>query len=164
MFRDGDLDAYAEMVGDPEVMRYVGDGQPGTRADAWRHMAMLLGHWSLRGYGIWAVTERGRDRVVGRLGFFNPEGWPGFELGWMLAREAWGKGYATEGARAALDWAFGELGRDSVISIIHPENGGSIRVAERIGERFDGRIPHGASEALLYRIDRGDTRPAREEI
>ena len=101
-------------------MRYLGEGRPLSRSDAWRQMAMILGHWRLRGYGLWAVEERATGTLVGRIGFFEPEGWPDFELGWMLGRHAWGKGYATEGARRALAYAFTELGRDHLISLIRP--------------------------------------------
>jgi RimJ/RimL family protein N-acetyltransferase len=77
-----------------------------------------------------------------------------------LAREVWGKGYATEAARAALEWAFGELGRASVMSMIHPDNTASIRVAERLGQRSEGRIREGESDVLVYRIDRASWRAA----
>src|SRR6266511_4421164 len=86
MLREADIDAYAEMCADPEVMRYIGDGQPLIRPMAWRNLAMMVGHWSLRGYGLWAAQERSSGVLVGRIGFWNPEGWPGFELGWMLRR------------------------------------------------------------------------------
>ena len=97
MLRESDIDAYAEMCADPDVMRYLGDGQPLARPLAWRNLAMMVGHWSLRGYGLWAAVERSSGVLVGRIGFWNPEGWPGFELGWMLRRSFWGLGYATEG-------------------------------------------------------------------
>ena len=86
MLRESDMDAYAEMCADPEVMRYIGDGQPLPRPLAWRNLALMVGHWSLRGYGLWAAQERSSGILVGRIGFWNPEGWPGFELGWMLRR------------------------------------------------------------------------------
>ena len=105
MLRASDFDAYAEMCGDPEGMRYIGDGQPLDRPMAWRNLAMMAGHWSLRGYGLWAAAERSSGVLVGRIGFWNPEGWPGFELGWTLRRSFWGRGYATEGARKALEAA-----------------------------------------------------------
>jgi RimJ/RimL family protein N-acetyltransferase len=159
MFRDTDLDAYAAMSADPEVMRYLGStGQPLTRPEAWRQMAMFLGHWALRGYGVWAVEERASGTFVGRIGLFNPEGWPGLECIWTLARGAWGKGYATEGARRALEYAFTELGRDHVISLIRPANVGSIRVAERIGETLEGRTGLFGTEALAYGIWRQNFR------
>lgn len=165
LFREDDLDAYAAMCADPEVTRYLGEGRPLSRAEAWRQMAMLLGHWQLRGYGMWAAQERATGALVGRIGFFRPEGWPGFELGWMLARAYWGRGLATEGARAALAHAFTRLGREHVISLIHPANHASIRVAERLGERLEGRATVFGTEVLVWGLDRaawaaGDQRPA----
>jgi len=153
-FREEDLDAYAAICADPEVMRYLGDGRVLSRADAWRQMALIIGHWTLRGYGLWAVEERATGDLIGRLGFFNPEGWPGFELGWMLRRASWGQGYATEGAGRALAHAFTEMGRDHLISLIRPDNRASIRVAERLGERLERRTDLFGQEALVYGIDR----------
>ena len=158
MFREGDLDAYARMCADPDVMRYIGEGKPLTRGEAWRSMAGILGHWQLRGYGLWAVEERATGALVGRIGHICPEGWPGFELGWMLDRAAWGKGYATEGARRALEYAFNELGRPHVISLIRPGNVASIRVAERLGETLEGRLRLYGDEALVYGIARPSSR------
>lgn len=154
MFREDDLEAYAEICADPDVMRYLGEGKTLTRPEAWRQMAMILGHWRLRGYGMWAVEERATGRLVGRIGHFNPEGWPGFELGWVLGKPYWGRGFATEGARRALEWAFGEMGRDHVISLIYPANAASIRVAERIGETLEGRTELFGHEVLIYGMRR----------
>ncbi len=152
LFREADLDAYADMCGDPEVMRYIAAGQPLSRAESWRSMATMLGHWQLRGYGLWAVEERASGEMVGRIGCWNPEGWPGLEVGWMLRRRYWGRGFATEGARASLDYAFGVLGCEHVISLIRPENAASIRVAERLGERLEGRTELMGNEVLVYGI------------
>jgi RimJ/RimL family protein N-acetyltransferase len=135
-------------------MRYIGDGQPLARPMAWRNLAMMVGHWALRGYGLWAAEERSSGELVGRIGFWNPDGWPGFELGWMLRRAFWGKGYATEGARAALRFAFTELDQPHVISLIHPENAASIRVAERLGERPDGSTEVMGKTVSVYRVSR----------
>ena len=147
-FAENDFEQYAAMMTDPHVTRYLGDGKPLTRVDAWRQMAMLSGHWNLRGFGIWAVEERETARLAGRIGCFQPEGWPGFEIGYVLAPAFRGRGYATEGARAALRFAREILGRDRVISLIHPDNAASIRVAERLGAElgdtieFFGRATH----------------------
>jgi RimJ/RimL family protein N-acetyltransferase len=154
MFREEDLDAYAAICADPEVMHYLGDGKPLSRGEAWRQMAMILGHWQLRGFGLWAVEERATGVLIGRLGFFEPEGWPGFELGWMLGRAWWGRGYATEGAGRALAHAFTDMGRERVISLIRPDNRPSIRVAERLGERREGQTNLFGHDALVYGIDR----------
>ncbi len=117
-------------------------------------MAFLVGHWHLRGYGHWAVEEKASGQLVGRIGFLNPEGWLGFEIGWTLARECWGKGYATEGARRALEYAFIDMNRDHVISLIHPENHASIRVAERLGEKLEGQAEVFGKQVSVYGIDR----------
>src|SRR5438477_5628914 len=154
MLRESDFDAYAEMCADPDIMRYIGDGQPLARPMAWRNLAQMVGHWSLRGYGLWAAEERSSGVLVGRIGFWNPDGWPGFELGWLLRRSFWGRGYATEGARAALRYAFTELTQPRVISLIHPENAASIRVAQRLGERLLGPTEVMGKSALVYRITR----------
>ena len=123
------------MMADPEVTRFLGDGRPLDRVDAWRQLALLIGHWELRGFGLWAVEERVSGRFIGRIGCHEPEGWPGFELGYVLAREAWGRGLAREGAAAALDFARRVLGRDTIISLIRPANRASVAVAEHFGAR-----------------------------
>ena len=160
MFREDDLDAYAAMCADPDVMRYLGDGKPLARPDAWRQIAMILGHWQLRGYGLFAIEEKVTGTLIGRAGIFEPEGWPGFEAGWMLRRQSWGKGYAIEAARRVLRWAFGDMGREHVISLIREANAPSIRVAERLGERLEGRAVIFGQEALVYGIDRAAWRAA----
>jgi RimJ/RimL family protein N-acetyltransferase len=135
MFRESDLDAYAEMCADPDVMRYLGDGRALSRDEAWRNMAVVLGHWQLRGFGLWAAEEKGSGRLVGRVGCWYPEGWPGLEIGWALARQYWGRGYASEAAARSITYAFQTLDQARVISLIQPRNSASVRVARRIGMR-----------------------------
>ena len=154
-WRNADLDAYAPMCADAEVMRYIGTGVTQTRPEAWRAMASFLGHWALRGYGMWAVERKDTGALVGRVGFINPEGWPGFELGWLLAREHWGHGYAIEAARATLPFARDTLGRDRVISLIRPDNARSIKVAEALGETLAGEVDLLGGKALLYEMALG---------
>ena len=134
-FEPSDVEPYVQMMADPDVCRFLGDGRALDRADAWRQLAMLIGHWELRGFGLWAVEERESGRFIGRIGCHEPEGWPGFEIGYVLAREVWGRGLAHEGAAVALAYARRELGRVSIISLIRPANRASIRVAERLGAR-----------------------------
>jgi len=161
MFRESDIDAYADMCGDAEVMRYIGDGQPLSRPMAWRRMAMMAGHWTLRGYGLWAAAERSSGELIGQIGFWNPEGWPGFEIGWSLRRSFWGGGYALEGARTALQFAFNQLQQPHVISLIHSENAASIRLAEKLGERLVGPTEVMGKVALMYRITREEWQPSQ---
>jgi RimJ/RimL family protein N-acetyltransferase len=153
MFTDSDLDAYAEMCGDEEVMKYLG-GCTMSRSEAWRSMAMVVGHWELRGFGLWAVEEQESGEMVGRVGCWQPEGWPGLELAWTLRRAYWGRGFATEAARAALDVAFSTLHQPHVISMIDHENNPSIRVAQRLRMRLEGRTELMGHSVLVYGIRR----------
>jgi RimJ/RimL family protein N-acetyltransferase len=138
-------------------MRYLGDGHPLTRAEAWRNMALVVGHWQLRGFGLWAVEERRTGVLIGRVGCWQPEGWPGLEVGWALRREFWGRGLATEAALVALDHAFNRLGRNRVISLIQPENGASVAVALRLGMSFDGYTQVMDQPVLMYALEKKST-------
>jgi RimJ/RimL family protein N-acetyltransferase len=129
--RAEDADAFVAMAADDEVMRWVGGTM--DRPTAWRHMATLVGHWTLRGFGRWALELRETGELVGHAGLWYPEGWPGIEVGWTLARGHWGQGYASEAARAALDWGWRELDATRIISVIEPANERSQAVARRIG-------------------------------
>jgi RimJ/RimL family protein N-acetyltransferase len=151
--RENDFEQFAAMSRDPEVMHFIG-GTLLTDIEVWRQMASIMGHWYFRGYGIWAVEEKSSGKLIGRIGLLNPIGWPGFELGWTLARESWGKGYATEGARKAMAYAFTELDRDHVISLIAPANVASARVAERLGEKVEGQTELLGKEVQIWGISR----------
>jgi RimJ/RimL family protein N-acetyltransferase len=123
---------------DPEVIKYVIVGNPAAGITAaWRSVALMLGHWHLRGYGQWTVIEKADQQVVGRVGLWYPEGWPGLELGWVIRRERWGHGLATEAASEALRWTWDHVDADHVISLIQPDNARSIRVAEKLGQRLE---------------------------
>ena len=154
MFRADDLTAYTEIFSDLEVMRFLGDGKPISREEAWRHLAIILGTWRLRGYGIWAVEEKESGLLLGRVGFIHPEGWPGLELAWSLGRPFWGKGYATEAARACLDYGFREAGMEHVISLVHPDNHRSRAVAQRLGEVKEGTTDLRGTEVEVFGIRR----------
>src|SRR5262245_40804058 len=149
--REDDLDAYPAMGADPEVMRFLGDGHPMNRADAWRQIAMLLGHWELKGFGLWAVEERATGTFLGRIGCLQPEGWPAFEIGYALARHAWGKGFALEAAGASLRYARETLGKREIISLIRPTNAPSIRVATKLGAVAAEPVELFGAPAVVYR-------------
>lgn len=158
-----DVDEYAAICADPEVMRHL-SGEPYTRMVAWRHVAFLVGHWELRGFGHWVVEEKESGCVIGRVGFLQPDDYPGFELGWMLARAVWGRGYATEAASRALDYAFDSLGRPEVISLIRPENAASIRVALKLGETYRGIEDVGGVRVAKYGVSREAWQACRSTI
>jgi len=150
-FRESDFPAYVEMIGDPAVARFLADGKPLDRVNAWRQMAMFAGHWALRGYGVWAVEERATGDFIGRIGCFYPEGWPEFEIGYTLRRSAWGKGYASEGAAAALNYARTVLQKRDIISVIRPDNVGSQNVARKLGATLAETVDFYGAPALIYR-------------
>lgn len=131
-WRREDFDALAALYADPEVMKFLGGVM--ERGEAWRSLASSIGHWELRGYGTWAVERKEDGALMGRVGLIHPEGWPGLEVGWTLGRPYWGKGYATEAAAVALNYAFLTQPAERMISCIDPENTASQAVAARIGE------------------------------
>lgn len=126
-----DFDAWAAFAADEEANRYLGGAQP--REIAWRTMCVMTGAWVVRGYSMFSIIEKETGLWVGRLGPWRPEGWPGTEVGWGVIRERWGRGYAVEGAAAAIDWAFGHLGWTEVIHTIDPGNTNSQNVARKLG-------------------------------
>ncbi len=147
-----DLDRWVEISSDPEFYRHLGG--PTDRAGVWRNMALQLGHWALRGYGLWAVEEKTTGNLVGRVGLWGEEDWPGVEAAWFLDPAVWGRGYATEAGAAAIRFAFEKVGVDEVISVIRPDNTRSIRVAERLGETFQRtEFLHGADKSI-YAVTR----------
>ena len=150
IFREDDLDSYADICADAEVMRFIGAGGPVGLDVAWRQMALFLGEWALHGYGMWAVEERASGRLIGRAGFLNPIGWPACEIGWLLARDAWGKGYAFEAATAAIDYGRANLEIRDLISLIRPGNQRSIALAKRLGATLYRKIEFMGADVLLY--------------
>ncbi len=132
--RQEDFEAWAAFMGDEEATRYIGGVQP--RPVAWRGLAAMLGAWHLQGYAMFSVIEKSTGAWVGRVGPWQPEGWPGPEVGWSIVRSHWGRGYAPEAAAACIDWAFDTLGWDHVIHTIAPENDRSKVVATKLGSRY----------------------------
>lgn len=150
-FRQDDFEPYAEMMADPAVSRHLMDGRPLSRDEAWRQLAMFAGHWVLRGYGLWAVEDRASGVFLGRIGCVNFEGFPAFEIAYTLGPWAWGKGYAREGAAAALQYARDILRRDEITSIIRPANTASIRVAVSLGGVACESVDFFGAPSVVYR-------------
>lgn len=148
-----DIPAYAEMAEHPEMSRYT--GSPSGEGAVWRMFAFQIGHWALKGYGMWLAHDRVTGEFIGRMGLYEEYGWPALEVAWTVRQDRWGQGYATEGAAAAAEYAFTVLGRDRLISIIHPENAASIRVAEKLGAHLaEGPVDRGGQPRNIYAIDR----------
>ena len=168
---EGDVEAYARILADREAMRYLGFGLgasarhaaaatafPVARTQARRAIARYRRHWVAHGFGQWVIEEKQRGELIGRIGLFKHPDWTADrtndEVGWLLARSTWGNGFATEGGRASLGFAFGQLGLPRVVSITQPANARSLRVMERLGLSFVGRTWWRGGEVIWYAIDR----------
>jgi RimJ/RimL family protein N-acetyltransferase len=143
-WRPADVDAYARICSDPEVMRYLWPPRPATPAEAAYGVMQMREHWGEHGFGHWAVEERESGRFVGRTGIKHHPEWEldptNTEVGWLYGPEVWGRGYATEAARAAMAFLREEIGRTGeIISIAHPDNLASRRVMEKVGLGYAGR-------------------------
>jgi RimJ/RimL family protein N-acetyltransferase len=139
--RAEDLDAWTAMMQDVDTARYIGGTMP--RALCWRALMTMIGAWHAQGFAMFSVIEKSTGRWIGRLGPWQPEGWPGSEIGWAIVRDCWGQGYAPEGATAATNWAFDTLGWTEIIHSISPQNVASQNVAQKLGSRNlgPGRLP-----------------------
>jgi RimJ/RimL family protein N-acetyltransferase len=131
----GDVAPNTAMLSDPGTARYITvDGEPiTTELAGWRNAAVMAGHWALHGVGMFVVEEKSSGKYVGRVGPWFPPGWPGFEVGWGIAREFRGTGYASEAARASIDWSFATFELDQIMHVIDCENTLSQAVARRLG-------------------------------
>jgi RimJ/RimL family protein N-acetyltransferase len=151
-----DVEGLIALAQDPLIAEFIGYDNLDVREASWRQIALWMGHWALRGFGLWAVEERSTGAFIGRIGLWRPDGWPGTEVGWMLGRDYWGKGYATEAAEASVAWGFSHLEIDELVSLIRPANAASMAVAQRIGEHRRGMIPFRGSEIGLWAITRSE--------
>jgi RimJ/RimL family protein N-acetyltransferase len=147
-----DFEAWAALGGDEQATRHIGGVQ--TRFESWNRLLSAIGSWHVLGFGAFSVIRKADRQWVGRVGPLRPEGWPGTEIGWTLAREAWGNGYATEAAIAATDWAFAHLGWSEIIHCIAPDNLPSQAVARRLGSVKRGQAtlpaPYGADPIDIW--------------
>lgn len=145
-----DYPAFREFYSSPRA-RFVGG--PLDERGAWRHFATQIGHWAMRGFGMWIVAAKQDDTAIGLVGCWYPGDWPEPELGWVLFAGAEGKGLGFEAARAARDCAFDRFGWDTAVSYIDPANARSITLAERLGARLDPAAvpPAHAPDCAVYR-------------
>jgi ribosomal-protein-alanine N-acetyltransferase len=163
--RLSDAKALHALYGDPEVMRFIGNGSTLTPAKTKAWIEKALTRWKADGFGHF-VIEKDR-KVIGRAGFlvWDPDEWRtgtlaelgehgAVELGWMLAREHWGNGYATEAAVALRDYGFKELRFERLISLISHGNDASVKVAERIGGRYVRDVGRGDWKVRLFAVSR----------
>jgi RimJ/RimL family protein N-acetyltransferase len=141
-WREADIAPNTAMLADPVSGRFItADGKPVTDAFVgWRNAAIMAGHWLLHGAGMFVVEEKSSGKFAGRVGPWSPPGWQGFEIGWGIACEFRGKGYAVEAARASIDWAFATFEIDEITHCIDRENTASQSVARRLGAEMEREI------------------------
>ena len=159
-WRDEDLEPYARLCDDPEVMRFIGDGSTLTREQSGDQISRFVRHRQERGFGLWAAEKRATGAFVGFAGLAHQEDWTEgghkTEVGWRLDRAFWGQGLATEAAKASVAYGFETLGLVRIISIIQPGNTASRRVAERAGLTPRGETRWRDAPVVWYAIDRRD--------
>lgn len=145
-----DFEDWAAFHADPVTMEFLGGVQ--ERSAAWRGLCAMRGSWDIAGFSMFALVERASGRWIGRVGPWQPDGWPGTEVGWGVKRDFAGKGYAHEAAVAAMDYAVDVLGWRDIIHTIHPDNAGSIALAKRLGavNRGPTQLPPPMGD---YRVD-----------
>lgn len=148
-FTQEDFAPLCEFYSDEESARFVGGVE--NAQQVWRRMASYIGHWALRGYGMWALETKEAGAFVGYVGNWFPEGWPEPEIAYGLTRAGQGYGYATEAARAALYHAYADLGWKTAISAIDPANTASASVAKRLGATYEEHRPVAFFTADIYR-------------
>jgi ribosomal-protein-alanine N-acetyltransferase len=136
----------AEVNASPEVMEFLNGGTPLTRVESMMVSDRVLRHWHDYHFGLWAVVEKERGRMVGFAGICHPLWFPAWaksvEVGWRLRADAWGLGYATEAGREALRVGFEERGLKEIVAFVHPDNHRSAAVTARLGMTHEDRVPH----------------------
>ena len=144
--------------GDPDVMRWHGLTDPLPVDETAFAVGRMAGQFTARGYGMFAIVERETDGIVGRVGIMVHDDWTGgpdrHEIGWTVQRDRWGRGYATEGGRAVLDWIWGVVDVPRIISITDLENGRSQRVMEKLGLTRRGTARWHDHDVVWYAIER----------
>ena len=155
VFHPEDLDAFAQIEADPEVMRFYPSG-PRPREWAERGVRSFIRTQEERGFSLWAVVRKADGRLLGYCGLVPQKigGIDEVEVGYKLARDVWGQGLATEAARACLAWGFSHLSVPRLISIIDPGNAASIRVAEKNGMRHETDAEYDGKTCRIYAIQR----------
>lgn len=150
-YRMADFDAYAASVADAEATRFIGAHD---RKHAFRVFAAQTGTWLLSGAGWWAIELRDTGEHVGQIGAFFRDGFPDLELGWFTQRAFWGRGFASEAARAVVRYAFDVRGEPRVTAFIDAANTASLRVAERLGMRYERDADIWDQPAGMYALER----------
>ena len=160
-FAPGDFEAFAGMRADAEVMRYIGlPVGPQTREQARAWQEKNDRRWRDNGFGMWGVGERATGELAGWCGLSRLDDTQEVEVGYGLARRAWGRGLATESARASLRYGFESVGLARIVAVVNPANDASRRVVEKLGLRYAKDAHHYGADLNYFEIDRAEFKPA----
>ena len=162
MIHADDLDHLASLLSDPDVVKYVGDGKPAGRDEAVRALESIIRHWETHGFGRWAVVDKNTGEFIGFGGLRSLFGTP--EVVYHLAKTHWGRGYATELARASLRFGFEERGFDRIVAITKPLNAASIHVMDKLGLRFEKHARYYEIDVVQYEITREEFTPDNSQF
>ncbi len=146
----GDLDALAAIYGDPEVMKYIGNGKVFSREQTKVSIERWKAYQEKNGYSNWAVVDKAGGALIGKCGFSELPDNHGIEISYLFAKNCWGKGIASEISIAALDYGFKVLNLEKVIGLVYPQNAASIRVIEKMGMKFDKEAEFWGVKLLMY--------------
>ncbi len=167
-WREGDWVGLHRAYGDPEVMRWLGTGAVADVETTAFGVGRMHAHWQQLGYGLFATELKETGELIGRIGLMRHPDWPvdehKVEVGWTLQRSAWGHGYATEGAKASLQFGFERLGLERIFSMTDPTNVRSQAVMKRCGLRLQGEVVFHEFLEVYYTIDREDWPPSGIEL
>lgn len=148
-FTLADLPALAKIYGDPQVMRYIRAGQPASAAETQASLQLIQQHWAAHGFGLWAAVHKADQLLIGFCGLKYLDQTSEVELGYRLTPAYWGRGLATEGGRASLQYGFQTLKLDRIVAVVHPANLASQRVVAKLGFRYE-REAHYYNMPLQY--------------
>jgi RimJ/RimL family protein N-acetyltransferase len=162
LFRPDDLDDLAAMLGDPLVVRYVGDGKPADREVAQKALTSVIDHWRRHGFGRWAVEDKQTHQFLGYGGLRSLLGTP--EVVYHFATTHWGKGFATELAHASLRFGFEEHQFERIVAIAKPENAASIHVMEKLGMRYEMHTSYYDIDVVQYELNRQNYKTPADSV
>ena len=148
-----DLDDLARIFRDPDVMKYMQSGIPRSREEAQSVIDLHINHWRDRGFGFWAVIDKTQNIFIGQGGLLLLDTAPEVEVGYLLAKSHWGRGFATELASASLEHGFATLGLNRIVAVANPDNVASRRVMEKIGMRYEKDDIYYGVNCVYYAFD-----------
>ncbi len=155
----GDVDSHITMMQDPVIAAFLTpEGKPRDLGSEWRMAAAMVGHWTIREFGFFSVFEKESGAWIGRVGPWQPGDWPGLEVGWAIASNYWGRGYAPEAALATMGWVFEKFpSLQRIISVIDSDNENSQIVAQKVGEeKTDEIFDFWGHKLNIWAVSRGE--------